>query len=173
MAIALSVRQYLDDHNVKYDLVVHDKTKCSADTAHTCHIPENELAKGVVVKRKKGYLLAILPASRKLRLGKLGQWLKQPICLASEDEISDLFDDCDIGAVPPIGEAYGLKAVVDETLNGHEDIYLEAGDHKTLIHMTGKQFERLMKKVPHENFCTAPNMENTLPDMKRFSYWGA
>ena len=54
--------------------------------------------------------------------------------------------------MPPVGTAYGLRAVVDEILDGQDDIYFEGGDHRTLVHVTGAQFQRLMEKVPHERF---------------------
>jgi Ala-tRNA(Pro) deacylase len=152
MGIASTVKQYLDDHEIEYDVRQHGKTSSSASTAAASQVPADRLAKGVVVKGGKGFLLVIVPASRQLQLAELQRWLKQPVTLASEDEIGDLFPDCDIGAVPPIGAAYGLKAAVDESLEGQEDIYFEGGDHRTLVHLSGAQFRRLMEKVPHERF---------------------
>ncbi|MEE9589494.1 MAG: YbaK/EbsC family protein [Hyphomicrobiaceae bacterium] len=154
MGIALTLRQYLDDQDIEYDLATHTKTGCSSETAEASEIPGDCLAKGVVIRRKKGYLLAIVPTSSQVKLEELGRWLKQPIALASEDEIGDLFHDCEAGAVPPIGAAYGLRSVVDESLEGLSDIYFEAGDHRTLVHLSGAQFNRLMEKVPHERICS-------------------
>ncbi|HDL85873.1 MAG TPA: YbaK/EbsC family protein, partial [Candidatus Acetothermia bacterium] len=77
---------------------------------------------------------------------------KQPVALATEEEISALFPDCDTGAIPPVGAAYGLKTVVDESLEGHEDVYFEGGDHRSLVHLSGAEFHQLMGKIPHERF---------------------
>ena len=152
MGIALTVQQYLDDHDIEYDVTTHKKTSSSASTADACQVSGDCLAKGVIVRRDKGYLLVIVPASRQVELEELGRWLKQPVELATEEEIGTLFPDCDIGAVPPVGAAYGLRAVVDETLDEQDDIYFEGGDHRTLVHVSGTQFQRLMEKVPHERF---------------------
>ena len=152
MGIALTVQHYLDDHDIAYDVTMHKKTSSSASTADACRVSGDCLAKGVVVKREKGYLLVIVPASRQVELEELGRWLKQPVELATEDEIGTLFPDCDKGAVPPVGAAYGLRAVVDKTLDVQDDIYFEGGDHRTLVHVTGAPFQRLMEKVPHERF---------------------
>lgn len=156
MAIAMTLKQYLDDHEIEYDVVTHQETGCSSRTAQVSHIPGDQLAKGVVVKREKGYLLAIVPASRQVKLDMLGQWLKQPVSMATEEESSTLFKDCERGAVPPIGPAYGIRTVIDDSLEGQEDIYFEGGDHRTLVHLTGDQFHRLMEKIPHEPFSTQP-----------------
>ena len=152
MGVALTVQQYLNDEGIEYDVMTHKKTDSSSGTADASHIPGGRLAKGVVVKRKKGYLLVVLPTSRRLDLKELAGWLKQPVELATEEELSSLFPDCVTGAVPPVGAAYGLRAVVDESLERQEDIYFEGGDHRTLVHLSGTEFHRLMEKTPHERF---------------------
>ena len=152
MGVALTLQQYLDDQDIEYDVMTHKKTHSSSGTAEASQIPGARLAKGVVVKQKKGYLLVVLPTSRLLNLKELESWLKQSVELATEEELSALFPDCDTGAVPPIGAAYGLKAVVDESLERQEDIYFEGGDHRTLVHLSGTEFHRLMEKAPHERF---------------------
>ena len=94
----------------------------------------------------------VVPASRQVWLEEIGRWLARPVGLATEEEIGALFPDCEHGAVPPIAAAYGLTAVVDARLEGHEDIYFEGGDHRALVHVTGGQFHRLMEHVPHGKF---------------------
>jgi Ala-tRNA(Pro) deacylase len=68
--------------------------------------------------------------------------------LAADSEISALFKDCEPGAIPPLGEAYSMDAILDESLIGSPDIYFQAGDHETLVHVTGDDFLRLMIGVP-------------------------
>ncbi len=152
MGVAFTLQQYLDGQGIEYDVMTHKETDSSSGTADASHVSADCLAKGVVVKRKKGYLLVVLPASRRLNLKELSDWLKQPVDLATEEEFSGLFHDCNTGAVPPVGAAYGLRAVVDESLEGHEDVYFEGGDHHTLVHLSGTEFHRLMQKTPHERF---------------------
>jgi Ala-tRNA(Pro) deacylase len=152
MGIAITLQQFLDAQGVPYEVLEHKRTGCSARTADASHVPVECLAKGVVVKHKQGYILTIVPASRQVRLEEVGRWLDRPVALASEEEASALFPDCALGAVPPVPAAYGLAAVVDASLEGHEDIYFEGGDHRALVHVTGAQFHRLMEKVPHGRF---------------------
>lgn len=154
MGIALSLRQYLDDRGVSYDTMTHDRTLCSATTAQASSIPETNLAKGVLCRRKEGYLLAIVPASRHVGLDELGAWLKQPVELATEEEVASIFSDCELGAVPPVAGAYGLPAVMDDSLEGFKDVYFEGGDHRTLVHLNGREFHRLMYAVPHAHIGT-------------------
>lgn len=152
MAIALTLREYLDKNCVLYDTLAHRRTMCAADTAEATHVPCERLAKGVLVKRRHGYLLAVLPASRHVDLEELGGWLRQPVGLATEEELQEIFGDCVRGAVPALAMPYGVKSVVDESLTRQPDVYFEGGDHCTLVHVDGRSFDRLMAKVPHARF---------------------
>jgi Ala-tRNA(Pro) deacylase len=153
MGIAITLQQFLEGQNVSYEVLEHKRTGCSQRTADTSHVPSNCLAKGVVVKHRGGYVLTIVPASRQVRLEEVGRWLEHPVSLATEEEASALFPDCEQGAIPPIAAAYGLAAVVDASLEGQEHIYFEGGDHRALVHVTGAQFHDLMEKVPHGRFA--------------------
>ncbi len=149
MAIAITLQQYLDAQSVPYEVLEHKRTGCSARTADASHVPGECLAKGVVVKHREGYILAIVPASRQVRLEEVGRLLDRPVALATEEEACALFPDCEHGAVPPIAAAYGLRAVVDASLEERQDIYFEGGDHRALVHVTGGQFHRLFADAPH------------------------
>ena len=152
MGIAITLQQFLEAQSVPYDVLEHKRTGCSARTADATHVPSDCVAKGVVVRHREGYLLAIVPASRQVRLDEVGRWLGRPVALASEEELGALFPDCEQGAIPPIAAAYGLVGVVDTTLDDREDIYFEGGDHLALVHVTGREFRRLMEQVPHGQF---------------------
>ncbi len=73
--------------------------------------------------------------------------------LAKEEEIDTLFTDCEPGAVPALGAAYGLKVVVDDGLAEEPDVYFEAGDHASLVHVTGVIFCKLMAEAEHGRFA--------------------
>jgi Ala-tRNA(Pro) deacylase len=149
MAIALTLQQYLDKQHVPYEVMTHKRTYCSSATAHASSISSDNLAKGVLVRQKDGFLLAIVPASCHVQLGNIGRWLSTPVALATEEDITEIFDDCELGSVPPVAGAYGLPAVMDDRLEGLSDIYFEGGDHCSLLHVAGGDFERLMDGVPH------------------------
>lgn len=149
MAIAISLQQYLNGHGVPYEVMTHERTHSSCETARASSISEDNLAKGVLLRREDGYLLAIVPASYHVELDELAKFLKQPIVLASEIEASTIFGDCELGSVPPIAGAYDLTAVMDNSLEKFGDIYFEGGDHRSLVHLAGDDFQRLMEDVPH------------------------
>lgn len=150
MGLAMTLKQYLEDQHVDYDVTTHKKTGCATRTAQASHVPGECLAKAVILRKDGGYVMAVVPASRHVALAEIGHRLDQPVGLATEDEIVRLFPDCEVGAIPAVPKAYGLEAMVDESLDAREDIYIEGGDHRSLVHLTGREFRELMKDVPHD-----------------------
>ena len=101
-------------------------------------------------------MMAVIPAMNKVALTQVEEVIGRPAVLAKETEIERLFKDCEPGAVPAIGQAYGLNVVWDDSLMEDADLYLEAGDHRHLIHLTRDQFNKLMRKNPHGTISCAP-----------------
>ena len=122
MTIAPTLRTYLEHKCVEYDLVDHKPTRSSVSTAQACHISARCLAKGVVLRGRDGYLLAILPASRRVRLGNLNAAFGEELTLATEIELDQLVSDCTHGAVPPIGECYGLDVVIEDRIRDQPEV---------------------------------------------------
>ncbi|MPZ56751.1 MAG: hypothetical protein GEU91_09705 [Rhizobiales bacterium] len=151
MAIAPTLQRYLDQH-VTYAVIPHESTMSSIRTAEACRISGECLAKGVLLRGNNGYMLAVLPASHHIRLSDLRTQLGEEVDLATEAEIDTVFRDCVHGAVPPVGDCYGLDTIVDDSIDGQPDVYLEAGDHATLIHLRHDQFEKLTADARHGRF---------------------
>jgi Ala-tRNA(Pro) deacylase len=144
-----TITTYLGKHDVSYETVTHRHTLTANETASEAHVPHHSVAKGVVFCDEDTYVLAVVPACRRVDAEALSTLLGQRrMALASEDELAYLFPDCELGAVPAVGGAYGLRSVIDASLLGEDDIYLEAGDHLSLVHITGKDFRRLMEHAP-------------------------
>jgi Ala-tRNA(Pro) deacylase len=145
MAIAITLREYLDDCGVIYDEVPHDRAVTMARVAATAHIPGDRLAKGVLIECRGGrYCLAVVPASSLVDLDRLSALTHERLGLAEERDIDNHFGDCAHGALPPIGKPYGLAVYLDDSLCRQPELFLEGGDHRTLIHLKGSEFNRLM-----------------------------
>lgn len=154
MAIASTVRDYMDQHGLQYEVLSHPHSHNSMETAQLAHVPGACLAKSVVLEDDKGFLMAVLPSTHHVQLGWLGKELHSPLRLASEDEVGRLFGDCEPGAVPPLGTAYGMRMVLDDRLADHTEIYFEAGDHERLIQMSRETFMTMMdmEQASHVRF---------------------
>lgn len=152
MAMAITLKHYLDKKGVDYDLVPHDPTPTALAAAHAAHVPDDCVAKPVILEDEKGFLMAVVPASHRVELGTLHNTLHRNLGLATELELAALFQDCELGAIPAVGPAYGLPVIVDDSLTERPDIYFEAGDHRELIRMDTRQFKKLLPRVKHGRF---------------------
>jgi Ala-tRNA(Pro) deacylase len=149
MPIAPSLHKYLAAENIQYDEIPHVLTMSSARTAQACHVSGDRVAKAIVLRRGCGHVLAVLPASHHLRLEELRTRFGDDIDMASESEVDRLSADCAHGAVPAAGACYGLDVIVDDSIQAQPDIYMEAGDHETLLRLSRAQFARLIDGALH------------------------
>ena len=145
MGISTKVKQYLDDSGVDYQIRKHAHTGSTLESAYSAHVPASQIAKGVLLKDEKGYVLAVLPAGNDLNIETVRYQSDRPLELATEEELGDVFIDCSLGAVPAIGNAYALETVVDEGLLRESGLYFEAGDHEELVYVDEPEFEKLME----------------------------
>lgn len=152
MPIAPTLHKYLAVENIQYHEIPHVLTMSSARTAQACHVSGDRLAKAIVLRRDGGYLLAVLPASHHLNLPDLKARLGEDLVMANETEIDRLFADCAHGAVPAVGRCYGLDLVIDDSIQAQPEVYIEAGDHETLLQLTHAQFAHLTANAPHGRF---------------------
>jgi Ala-tRNA(Pro) deacylase len=147
MAIAETVKNYLAQKSVDYDLVSHPHSGSSHETAETSHVREDHIAKGVIVKDASGYAMVIVPATNYVEMKHVRKDLDRELELVEEDKLAKLFPDCETGAVPPLGPAYQIESFLDESLTSLASVYFEAGDHEHLVHISGDDFKTLLSGV--------------------------
>lgn len=146
MSIVKKVSAYLDKRHIHYQLLRHAPSHNSLSSAIASNIPATQLVKAVVVENSEGQkLMAILPASHKVSLITLNEKLNQHFHLIKEAALYEIFADCEHGAVPPIAKAYNMDSVYDDSLLQQPYLYLEAGDHESLIELSIDEFSRLMQ----------------------------
>jgi len=143
---AKKLKDFLDSHGVRYINISHSAAFTAQEIAASAHIPGRELAKTVMVKVDSGMIMVVLPASHRVMLDRLKEAIgADDVGLASEQEFRGEFPDCEVGAMPPFGNLYGLEVVASDSLSQDEEIAFNAGSHTELIKMSYKDFERLVK----------------------------
>jgi len=145
MTMPASLRTYLEETHVKYSLVPHPPARSSQYAASLLHLPGKEVAKTVVLRAGKRFLLAVLPGSYHINLEKLASMAGAPVELVGEAECHKLFPDCQPGAVPPLGEVYGLPVYLDGALFENPEIVFCAGTLTDSIRMSNADLIRLAK----------------------------
>lgn len=152
MTISATVEQHLADAGIAYNVIPHDHTSNSISTAKAAHVSVDAMVKAVVLKDAKGYLMAVMPATYRLSESEIYDVLGRRVELAGEDELADIFADCDPGAVPPLAAAYDMEAVWDDSLANLKEIYFEGGDHDHVVRVSGADFRNLMGNARHAHF---------------------
>lgn len=140
------LKDFLDQHGVKYVSISHSPAFTAQEIAASAHIPGRELAKTVMVKLDGKMAMAVLPASYQVDLDGLKKLAGAGrIELANEEEFRDLFPGCEPGAMPPFGNLYEMPVFVSETLAEDEEIAFNAGSHTELVRLGYADFVRLVE----------------------------
>lgn len=137
---------FLDSHGVKYVMVRHSPAFTAAEVAASAHVTGREFAKTLVVRIGGDLAMVVLPATRRLVLDDLREMLENPqVQLATEAEFLSRFPDCELGAMPPFGNLYGMPVYVAASLGDEQEIAFNAGTHAEVVRMDYKDFEALVK----------------------------
>jgi Ala-tRNA(Pro) deacylase len=155
MAIAHTLKSCLEQERVPYEVIAHRHTATSLRAAETAHIAADRLAKAVLLEEDlehSHYVMAVLPASHRVLLAAVGRRIGRKVHLATEEDAAGLFEDCEAGAIPAVGPAYGVETVVDDSLMAQPELYFEAGDHEHLVRMKTEDFMRVLGDCPHGRF---------------------
>ena len=140
------LKELLDEQKIKYVTISHSPAFTALEVAASAHIPGKEIAKTVIVKVDGKMAMAVLPASKRVDLDLLrGMAGAGTVELAGEEEFKGQFPGCDVGAMPPFGNLYGMAVFVAESLTRDEEIAFNAGSHTELIRLTYRDFERLVE----------------------------
>ena len=137
---------YLDSNSVKYIVTTHSPAYTATEVADSTHVPRNDVAKTVMLEMDGKLCMSVLPSSYMVDFKLLRRELSAgDVELASEGDFKTAFPDCDVGAMPPFGNLFGINVVVDKTLAGNHDILFNAGNHRETVRMAYPDFERLVK----------------------------
>jgi Ala-tRNA(Pro) deacylase len=140
------LKEFLDRNGVKYDTISHVPAYTMQQVAQSTHVPGKLLAKTVIVKLDGEMAMAVLPATQKVIMQDLRDMTgADNVKFASEAEFEKCFPDCEIGAMPPFGNLYGMEVFVAESLAGNDEIAFTACSHSEVIRMSYADFDRLVQ----------------------------
>lgn len=139
-----TLKSFLDENAVKYVTIRHSPAYTASEIAQSAHIPGRELAKTVMVKVGGDLAMVVLPASQRVDTAKVSLAAGgADVVLAKEEEFRARFPGCELGAMPPFGNLYGMKVFLSPRLREDEEIAFNAGSHTELIRLKFADFERL------------------------------
>lgn len=141
-----TLKNFLDRENVRYMVISHSLAYTAAEIAALAHIPGKQLAKTVIVKIDGALAMAVVTASQHVDLLHLkAATFAKSVELATENEFKERFPDCEVGAMPPFGNLYGMPVFADESLSRDKEIAFNAGSHRELVRIAWGDFARLVE----------------------------
>jgi Ala-tRNA(Pro) deacylase len=148
MAKITDLLRYLQSNKVEFQVLEHDPAFSAHDVAAVAHVPESEMAKAILIRIDEHYWMAVLRADQRINQQMIRRVFgAKNVQLAPEEDLGMLFPDCQIGAMPPFGNLYGLPVLLEECLANDEEIVFNACTHTKAIRMKFKDFRHLAKPV--------------------------
>lgn len=142
------LKTFLDENGIEYEIIPHPTVYTSAGLGAVTHIPGKEIAKTVLVNVDGLLAMVVLPGSKHVNLRALKSQLgASKLGIAAEEEFAHVFPDCEVGAMPPFGNLYGLPVYVDHVLTHDSEIAFNAGTHRELLRLRYKDFEQVTNPV--------------------------
>ena len=142
------LKEYLDSHDVKYVTLEHSKAFTAAEIAALAHVPGREMAKTVMVDVDGHMAMAVLPASLRVSFDQLRAAIgARTVVLSNERDFVERFPGCEVGAMPPFGNLYGMEVYVADSLARQDEIAFNAGTHTEVIRMAWADYERLVQPL--------------------------
>ena len=150
------LRELLARERAAFELVGHAEAYTAQERAAACHVSGHRLAKTVVVRDGEWVAMIVVPAPAYVDLARLRQLTgRQGLALANERDFAALFPDCDMGAMPPFGELYGLPVYLDRSLAEGNELVVEAGTHREELRIPTAEYVRVARPVV-EDVTAAP-----------------
>ena len=144
MPLVERLRSLFDVRHIPYSLTSHRTAVRASELASVEHLPAWEVAKTVVVFGDNKFHLVVVPGDRQVDLYEVETALDlKHVRLATESELADLFPDCELGAMPPVGILYDLPVYLDSDLANEGMITFSAGSHTECVHMRTEDFRKL------------------------------
>jgi len=140
------LKRFLNENGVKYLSIRHSPAYTALEIAASAHVPGKELAKTVIIKVNGKRVMAVVPASYHVDFDMLRHVTgTDQVELCTEHEFAHAFAGCELGAMPPFGNLYGMDVLCAHALTEDDEIAFNAGSHTELIRMKFADFYRVVK----------------------------
>ena len=150
----MNVREFLQQQHVPFDVLPHRSTHSAQGLAQSLDIPGENVAKSVLLKVDGEFMLAVIPASHQISMQLLKSGLlAKHVELATEDELAEVFRDCERGVAPPFGRSYGIRTLVDYSLTEDEHIVFEANSHDEAIYLRYQDYAKIERPIVRSFGC--------------------
>ena len=148
MKMLFRTLDYLNQNRIRYTHSTHPAVFTARQVASAEHVPAREVAKTVVYFGDNGFGMVVLSADYVVNFGEVLRLMGLThIRMATEAELGDLFPECELGAMPPLGNLFEMPVLVDENLAEEGVITFNAGTHRDVVHMTFADYRDLVNPL--------------------------
>jgi len=142
----VKLKEVLDEAKVSYEVYNHPRAFTAQEIAATQHITGRAMAKVVILEVDGTYIMAVVPSNRMVSLDRVRANLgAKKIELAPEERFAGLFPECEVGAMPPFGNLFGLPVYMDPALDKYDFVYFNAGNHLQTVRLKLRDLKHLVK----------------------------
>ncbi len=159
MSVATTLVRYLDSQRVAYE--VHNLTHFNSarEAAKKLRVPAHAMVQAMALNDQLGMALAVIPADRQLDLELLSGLMGRTFEPATTAQVLNVFRDCDDVFIPALGDAYGVRMILDDTLVDNDTFYLIAGDSTHIIQLSSKNFLQVQRRAWVGSGFTVPAVD--------------
>lgn len=144
------VCEFLDRHEIRYITISH-ASSYTKDEISTCEfaLGREMVETSIICIDGNRFAMIVSPAARKVSLDSLRKELNSPnLSFASKSEIQRLFPECDVTAIPPFGNMFGMDMFFTHEMLTQHDVMFCVQSHARRIHMSFKDY--LTVAQPHK-----------------------
>lgn len=146
MPITRRLKELFDREKISYEVYNHPLAYTAQEIAQRQHFSGDQMAKVVMLQVDGQLVMAVITGNQKIHLPTVCESLAaRDARLATEDEFTSRFPECEIGAMPPFGNLFDLPVYVDPQVAEDESIYLNAGNHAQTVRIRYKDFVRVVE----------------------------
>jgi len=148
MAVTQLVQEFLRQSNVGYSVFPHMPAYSAQEEAAVTHISGRDWAKPVVFFADGEPIQAVVPADLVVDIDQLLALTgAERIRLATEEELAELYPDCEPGAMPPLGPLYNQSVFVDIALAAEPQVVFNGGTHGDAVCMRYDDYASIARPV--------------------------
>ncbi len=142
-----AVTKFLDSAKIKYEILEHKLVYTAHDAAQTTKRKLSEIAKVVLVKADKNFVLIVLPAGKYVDFSGIKKALKaKKVSMATEKDITEYLKT-KVGLLHPFGSQYKLQTLLDKGMSKSKKMITSAGTYTHSVELSLKDFEKLTQPL--------------------------
>ncbi len=153
MPVISSAQDYLQFQGVAYYAIACPVRDNLYQMARAANVPPGKLLRAMLLESASGLLMAVLPCDRILDVEVLSARLGCDIWPAPRHAIAEHIPDTDPHYIPALPQAYGVQAIVDDSIANLDRFWLAAGDETTLLGFDSAIAGTIWRDAWHGNFA--------------------